>query len=330
MIALFCSIFIILTILTRIEGFMGWTSYHTITGKPFSDSKVRHQVDFLVRRSMPPCKITQKTVYPVQNPDPNEDMKVELIKLCDAYTKKLDEQWAEDDSAVGDAIKAIPKQRGLLGASSFTDERLQQSNITIAILEIINKLAKCNPTSKPTSGWESSAIVGMKDEDIMHIAPLDGTWKLRFTTAGDATFRPGKRGKARTEQIANATSGYFLNCIKFPDNPGKTMGFTVYVKGIVKSHNEMELNFKKVVIHRRSRFPRIFGSFTIPLPNILSLFNIFRSMKNQLKSPYFKVLYLDDDLRIHVTGENNYFVQTRLYDVWDPSHPSGWKKIALL
>ena len=35
--------------------------------------------------------------------------------------------------------------------------------------------------------------------------------------------------------------------------------------------------------------------------------------------PYFDLLYLDDDLRIHRTGEDNYFVQVK--DTWEAARP---------
>lgn len=43
------------------------------------------------------------------------------------------------------------------------------------------------------------------------------------------------------------------------------------------------------------------------------------------RGPYFNMLYLDEEMRIHKTGDNNYFVQTRLYDAWNPM--VGWTLI---
>ena len=77
------------------------------------------------------------------------------------------------------------------------------------IEEIASSLSAINPTENPLLGWKGYGGVPSYD------APLDGFWKLRFTTAADATFRPGKRGPAFTYQIANATAGFLLNCVEF-------------------------------------------------------------------------------------------------------------------
>lgn len=172
---------------------------------------------------------------------------------------------------------------------------------------------------------------------------LGGTWKLRFTTATDATFKPGKRGPATTLQYVNATIGTFTNIIEFRENLGKVKGFQVVVEGTPKSDTRMDLTFKKVIIDRRSRVG--LNRIVIPLPNFKFLSRFSRKKKepenseiseksekekeeiNLKKSgPCFNMLYLDDEMRVHKTGDGNYFVQTRLYDAWDPM--KGWTLIS--
>jgi hypothetical protein len=65
--------------------------------------------------------------------------------------------------------------------SNITLEAISR-NITLAINEVILR----NPNSFPTENWKNKS--GQND--------LNGVWKLRFTNAPDATFKPGKRGPA--------------------------------------------------------------------------------------------------------------------------------------
>jgi hypothetical protein len=168
---------------------------------------------------------------------------------------------------------------------------------------------------------------------------LGGTWKLRFTTAADATFKPGKRGPATTLQYVNATIGTFTNIIEFRENKGKVRGFRVVVEGTPVNDKRINLTFKRVIIDRRSRVG--LNTIVIPLPNFKFLERFSRKKESESdegegnseigtrkkrEGPHFNMLYLDDEMRIHKTGDGNYFVQTRLYDAWDPM--KGWTLIS--
>ena len=169
---------------------------------------------------------------------------------------------------------------------------------------------------------------------------LGGTWKLRFTTASDATFKPGRRGPATTLQYVNSTIGTFTNIIEFRENKGKVKGFQVVVEGKPVNDKRINLTFRRVIIDRRSRVG--LNRIVIPLPNFNFLqrfsrkknlpeevsqeINVDTSTKKKREGPHFNMLYLDDEMRIHKTGEGNYFVQTRLYDAWDPM--KGWTLIS--
>ena len=163
---------------------------------------------------------------------------------------------------------------------------------------------------------------------------------MRFTTASDATFKPGRRGPATTLQYVNSTIGTFTNIIEFRENKGKVKGFQVVVEGKPVNDKRINLTFKRVIIDRRSRIG--LNRIVIPLPNFNFLqrfsrkknlpeevseeLNIDTSTKKKREGPHFNMLYLDDEMRIHKTGEGNYFVQTRLYDAWDPM--KGWTLIS--
>ena len=74
----------------------------------------------------------------------------------------------------------------------------------------------------------------------------------------------------------------------------------------------MKLIFKNIIVNRRSRVG--LHKITIPIPNFsfLNRFTKGNRDKKHEAGPYFEILYLDDDLRIHRTGEGKYFVQTKI------------------
>ena len=168
----------------------------------------------------------------------------------------------------------------------------------------------------------------------MNAPNLGGTWKLRFTTATDATFKPGKRGPATTLQYVNTTIGTFTNIVEFRENTGKVKGFQVVVEGEPVDDKRINLTFRKVIIDRRSRVG--LNKIVIPIPNLNFISKLFKgkgnvgegvtAMKSKREGPHFNMLYLDDEMRIHKTGDGNFFVQTRLYDAWDPM--KGWTLIS--
>jgi PAP_fibrillin len=168
----------------------------------------------------------------------------------------------------------------------------------------------------------------------MNAPNLGGTWKLRFTTATDATFKPGKRGPATTLQYVNTTIGTFTNIVEFRENTGKVKGFQVVVEGEPVNDKRINLTFRKVIIDRRSRIG--LNRIVIPIPNFNFLSKILNrrrkveedvnTTKKKREGPHFNMLYLDDEMRIHKTGDGNFFVQTRLYDAWDPM--KGWTLIS--
>lgn len=108
-------------------------------------------------------------------------------------------------------------------------------------------------------------------------------------------------------------------------------GFQVVVEGNPVSDTKMDLTFRRVIIDRRSRVG--LNRIVIPLPNFKFLQRLTRKKSENVENdskrrsgPCFNMLYLDDEMRVHKTGDGNYFVQTRLYDVWDPM--IGWTLIS--
>ena len=109
------------------------------------------------------------------------------------------------------------------------------------------------------------------------------------TIVGNITFGPGQYGDCLVD-----------------DGTG-------YVELAPESNTDIQLSFKKVKVLRRSRIPRLFGTVTIRLPSRLIRWLATRNKSDdEKKAPYLSIKYLDDDLRIHTTDSNNWFVQSRI------------------
>ena len=216
------------------------------------------------------------------------------------------------------------KAKGLFGASSREAGTIQLGEDGEYIVKRIEEFVKLNPTNDVLYAWKS-----LPPPKQPSLSPLDGTWKLRFTTASDATFKPGKRGPATTLQIVNATTGIISNVIDFNENKGKLKGFQVIIEAIPiappNPTNRINLIFKRINVDRKSRFLPKIAITLAPLRLLGSVITKFR--RNKREPPYLEVMYLDEDCRIHKTGDGNYFVQTRLYEAWDPA--VGWTLISV-
>jgi hypothetical protein len=148
---------------------------------------------------------------------------------------------------------------------------------------------------------------------------LNGKWELQFTSGADATFPEStKREKATTSLIINATDGILTNTIEF--ERGKVKGFKFVVEGEAISGAEMNLKFKRVVIERKSKWPRLFGTITIRIPSfsVLSAYARFasrgRTSRPRATGPGLVIQYMDDDMRMHKTRDGIWFIQTRVAD----------------
>lgn len=178
------------------------------------------------------------------------------------------------------------------------------------VIALAERLSALNTNDNPMLGWKGYDG-GSPDE-----CPLDGNWKLRFTSGADATFpESNKRGKATTSQIVDATEGTLTNTVDF--EKGKVKGFRVVVEGTAVSGTEMNLNFKKVIIQRDTRFPRLLGRISIRLPSsrLLSAYARFasrgKSQQNGPSGPGFEIQYMDNDLRMHKTRDGIWFIQSK-------------------
>ena len=221
-------------------------------------------------------------------------------------TKKEEDDGAADRSS---------RRGGVLSSDSLRQSRLDVGATGNRVVEIAEQLSLLNPTPIPTSGFKSYGGAPPSE------SKLGGSWKLRFTTAADASFpTTEKRGVVSTSQVVDATEGTLTNVIDF--EKGRLTGFRVVVGGEPASGTDIGLTFRSVEILRRSRFPRLFGRVTIRLPS--RLIRWFASRNNKvgeeeeeeqrrgMVGPYLRLRYVDDNLRMHTTDSGNWFVQTRI------------------
>lgn len=225
-----------------------------------------------------------------------------VIRLLHRIVRKI---WSRGDKS--NDRKALTESRGVLTSDSFRQMKLEVGALGNQIIELAEQLSLLNPTPVPTLGFRSYG--GAPPEE----SRLSGNWKLRFTTAADASFAESEeRGVAATSQEVDAKEGTFTNVVDF--ERGSLKGFRVVVEGEPLSATDVGLTFKAVKILRNSRFPRLFGQFTFRLPSRLIRWFASRNKPKEERSrgPYLQVQYLDDDLRMHTTDSGNWFIQTRL------------------
>ena len=209
-------------------------------------------------------------------------------------------------------------------------------NAAKKVMDICDQLADNTPSLEPTKY--------LGDKENGDKAPLNGAWKLLFTNAADAVFsKNSKRGAAKAQNVVNAKKGRITNVIDFDTLPNRKEPALKQLNGIFKAtalnSERVELNFQyaKVVLTKFFFLP-LFGkrlSLYIPVPAtfITKVIEFFKSVKRlfqrkkddgekeEKRSPkgYFDVLYLDQDLRVHKTGQDNLFVQAK--ETWTEAKP---------
>lgn len=197
-----------------------------------------------------------------------------------------------------------------------------------AVMETAEELAKNNPTPEPT------LYLGDKANGFR--SPLDGEWKLLFTTAADATFsKNSTRGDARAKNVVDASRGRITNVIDFATLPNgtepllKQLNVVLAASAAEKARVELRFRYVKAVLTRFFGWRRRWSLYIpVPGPFITRLLVLFSRItrfwrKTEKRVPpkaYFDVLYLDEQLRIHRTGEDNLFVQAK-EAAWEEAKP---------
>lgn len=259
----------------------------------------------------------------------NTELKAELLKRI--QTLRTVKERDGDFTSIDFGVKG-----GELDRKSRAPQKLDFYSISEDVgkaaddvIETTNELQKCNPTD--------DATLYLGDKDNGSKAPLNGEWKLLFTTAADASFsKNSKRGSASVKNVVDATKGKITNVIDFHQGNSnaaakeplvKQLNVVIAAKAASKSRVGLEFKYAKVVLSRIFGFKRQWNLYIpVPAPFITRLIvffsRVFRFGKKDKKVPpkaYFDVLYLDDELRIQRTGEDNLFIQAK--PTWEDAVP---------
>ncbi|CAM9636198.1 unnamed protein product, partial [Chrysoparadoxa australica] len=221
-----------------------------------------------------------------------EEKKAALLASCDEFKRQQQAMWDDEERE----RKDLPQKKWKPNPASPMMIALNSAgNQTISLIE---DLAAAYPAESPLLGWRGFG--GKPAEECL----LDGTWKLRFTTAADATFRPKGNQSIATSQEVSSSEGTLTNVIDVTNSEGKSSGFRVVVEGKAMTDRRMELIFRRVIISLSSRWLK---RLTVYLPSFRWIRACFRWWERNKEVPlsgaFFDVRYLDPDLRIHQTGE---------------------------
>lgn len=226
---------------------------------------------------------------------------------------------------------------GVKGGELDKDTRAPQKIDFFSISKAVGEKALeiqdiCQTLSQVSSIDEPTRFLGDKENGDK--APLNGPWKLLFSTAADANFNNNStRGEAKVQNIVNAAKGTITNVIDFANKEDGSepllKQLNVVIKATAVSAKRVELQFKYAkAILTKFFFLKVRWPLYIPVPGpfitrcIVFLSRLFRFGKaggKKVPKAYFDVVYLDQELRVHKTGEDNLFVQAK--ESWNDAKP---------
>ncbi|CAE7601840.1 Cbp20 [Symbiodinium sp. CCMP2456] len=204
----------------------------------------------------------------------------------------------------GELDKKDRAPKNLAAAGVFRAVSEDLGDAADRVLELADLLARYTPNKEPLKHFGTS---------LGSDCPLHGAWSLLFTTAADATFtKNSTRGAAKVCNVVDAKAGTVTNCIDF-EEASALESLRVRLTARPASPTRLDLAFRYI----RARVKSFFGiplggrrlTLTLPvagpfLTRVLSFFT-----RKPPPQPYFDLLYLDDTLRVHRTGQGNLFIQ---------------------
>jgi hypothetical protein len=249
------------------------------------------------------------------------ELKGQLVKKIFEFRKiKQRDQPLTISNKIRRSASRLPQKIDFHAISSDLENKSQE------IVELCHELAKHSPIKEPTK------FLG--DPQLGGLAPLEGAWRSLFTTAADADFpQRVDQGPPRVQNIVNAKKGIITNVVDFPQKVHGTdpllQQLNVVIRAKSVSANRVELQFKyaKAILTKLLWF-KFKWNLYIPVPPpivvrclvlVSRLVKFGRKGTSRVPKAYFDILYLDGDLRVHRTGEDNYFVQAK--DHWNAALP---------
>lgn len=237
--------------------------------------------------------------------------------------------------------KAIATENPLLQAASFASpfvSQFQRSNLKkkliqaaeikdeALIISLVDELSTLNPTDVPTKG-----LIGYSGVDGS-AAPLNGPWKLLFTNAKDAEA-PARTEKndrenfgdevaegvnVKTGQRIDAEKGECVNFIKLSGGDEKSKrpfdSLEITIKMTPLTDTRVRLDFLKArALNQNAPLPFLKDfQFNFPPSTLYDFVARLRGQDPDVEpQAYFDILYIDEQIRAHRTGEGKIFVQMR-------------------
>lgn len=248
------------------------------------------------------------SLSPPPPPDSIPSLKIALFSAVSTLRSRqlLDGQFSVDFGVSGGELDSKTRAPKKLNFYDISDGVGKAADV---VFDLVDRLASVNPTASATAGWGTPE------------SPLRGRWELLFSTAADATFSKGsRRGDARASNEVADKGGKITNVIDFQaaeEGGGRRRlveSLKVRLRGKAEGDNRVVLTFRYAIVQfgRFFRVP-VRWRLWVPVPGPMLTKLIFAVMrrKEMPPLPYFDVLFLDDELRIHRTGEGNLFVQKR-------------------
>jgi len=297
-----------------------------IATNAFSIPSIRRAVPSLANNRLSPSGISGTAADGESAPSPSSaNLKADLLKRIGTL-RTIQERDGEFDINFGVKGGEIDKKSRAPQKVNFYSISDEAGNAADAVIETAEELANNNPTEEPT--------LYLGDKEKGDQSPLNGEWKQLFTTAADATFsKNSTRGDASVKNVVDASRGQITNVIDFALTKDgtepllKQLNVVIATKAEGKSRVELRFRYAKAVLTKFLWFKRQWSLYIpVPAPFITRLIvffsRMFRFGRKEKKVPpkaFFDVVYLDDQLRIHKTGEDNLFVQAK--GTWEEARP---------
>lgn len=218
------------------------------------------------------------------------------------------------------SFKRTDLKRKLIQAANRKDET--------SVLSLVDQLAEVNPTECPTLGLQ-----GYKSSSSNFKAPLNGKWRLLYTNARDAEApartEKNKKGEpfgdavasgveVRTGQRIDAAKGECVNFIQLGRSsedtkvPFDRLDITIQMTPLTDTR--VRLDFLKGRVQNPNAPIAALRDFRFQFPPaaVGDFLARIRGKDPSIEPPaFFDVLYIDNEIRAHRTGEGKIFVQQR-------------------
>ncbi|KAL1508484.1 hypothetical protein AB1Y20_004585 [Prymnesium parvum] len=247
-------------------------------------------------------------------PPETEAAKLQLLVAIDAFNAAREEAGGVsiDFGVKGGELDQDSRAPVNLANGGFYTISESLGKAADSVIRAIQLLEPLNPTPDATKFF--GTVEGTR-------CPLHGSWVNLFTTAADATFsKTSKRGDARASNTVDGVRGRIWNCIDFipPSNGSSTpleqLRVLLAAKAVSPTRIEIAFRLVKARVNRFFGLP-LFGrrlTLTFPVPGPFLTRILFAFRKNKKPPPaFFEIIYLDETLRVHKTGQGAFFVQQR-------------------